>query len=124
MGDEFFDSGSAWWCIHAQTGHVYRIDLAREQPFDFVNASVAQFASAAFATLSWSNRLKRSVTQWATKLDELTRQIAAIDPASLKPTGSFWPAYLDHLRDDQPHLGVFKKGTVSDGQQALRVETW
>src|SRR5688572_13055556 len=36
LGDEFFCNGSAWWCIHQDTGQIDRIDIELDTPIDFV----------------------------------------------------------------------------------------
>jgi hypothetical protein len=37
---------------------------------------------------------------------------------------NFWPAYLDFIRGEGPHLGRFEKGSRVEGEQALQAGPW
>jgi hypothetical protein len=91
LGDEFFCNGSAWWCIHERTGQVDRIDIELARPIEFANSSVAHFASAVLAPLSWSRRLSRSAEEWPSEVDQFKRELAMIDLASMESRRNFWP---------------------------------
>jgi SUKH-4 immunity protein len=120
LGDEFFCNGSAWWCIHEQTGHVNRIDIELNQPIKFANSSVAHFASAVLAASSWSDRCSRSAENWPSEVDRLKRELADLDSSSMESDRNYWPVYLDFIRDEDPHLCAIEKGSRSEGEQALQ----
>jgi hypothetical protein len=117
LGDEFFSNGAAWWCIHQDSGHIDRIDIELEHPIRFANSSVAQFAAAALAAASWSER-------GGSEADELDRELTALDSASMGSDRNFWPAYLDCIRDEGPRPGAFQRGSRSEGERALQAGPW
>ena len=82
LGDEFFCNGSAWWCIHACTGQIVRIDIELAQPIEFANSGAAHFATAVLAAVVWSSRPSRSPEEWPSEVDQFKRELGSIDPAS------------------------------------------
>jgi hypothetical protein len=124
LGDEFFCNGEAWWCIHERTGQIDRIDIELAQPIEFVNSSVAHFASALLAALEWSSRISRSAEEWPSEVDEFKRKLAVNDPASMESRRNFWPVYLNFIREEGPQLGAFEKGSRLEGERALQAGPW
>jgi SUKH-4 immunity protein len=119
VGDEFFSNGAAWWCVHGPTGHVHRIDIEIEPPIAFANRSVAHFASAVLAASLWSTRCSRAVEKWPSEVDRLKRELAELDPPCMRSDRNFWPAYLDFIRSEGPHLAGFEKGSRAEGELAI-----
>jgi len=124
MGDEFFCNGAAWWCVHGPTGRVDRIDIEIEPPIEFANSSVAHFASALLGARLWSARSSRSSRDWPSEVDRFKHELAELDPACLQSDRHFWPAYLDFIRSEGPHLGLFEKGSRAEGERALKAGPW
>jgi hypothetical protein len=124
LGDEFFCNGAAWWCLHEQTGQVDRIDIELAQPIEFVNSSVAHFAAAVLAASAWSSRGSRSAEAWPTEVDAFKRELAVIDPECMASRRSFWPVYLDFIREEGPRRGAFEKGSRLQGERASRAGPW
>jgi SUKH-4 immunity protein len=125
IGDEFFCNGSAWWCVHAPTGRVDRIDIEIEhQPISFVNTSVAHFASALLAIWFWSAHSGRIVDRWPSEIENLKRELAVLDPPCMQSDKNFWPVHLDFLGSEGPQFRAFEKGSLAEGEAALKAGSW
>jgi hypothetical protein len=124
IGDEFFSNGAAWWCLHGPSGRVDRIDIEIEPPIEFVNSSVAHFASALLAASQWSAQCGHSVEEWLSEVDRFKRALAELDPPCVQSDRNFWPVRLDVIRSKGPHLRVFEKGSRAEGERALRAGPW
>ena len=124
IGDEFFCNGAAWWCVHGPTGRMDRIDIELKPPIEFANSTVAHFASAVLAALLWAAQCSRAVEEWPSEVDRLKRELAELDPPCMELDQNYWPAYLDFIRSEGPHLGRFEKGSRAEGEQALHAGPW
>jgi SUKH-4 immunity protein len=124
LGDDFFCNGSAWWCIDARTGSVNRIDIELPQPIEFVNSSVAHFASTLVAVSNWCEQCSQSPIEWNSRADQLNCELAVIDSRAMERNRSFWPALLDFIRHEGPQPNVLEKGTRLEGEQALQAGPW
>jgi hypothetical protein len=124
LGHEFFCNGAAWWCAHERTGQVDRIDIELNPPIEFASSSVAHLASAVLAAVRWSARCDRSVGEWRAEVDRLRRELTELDPAGMGSDRNFWPAYLDVIRDEEPHTVGFERGSRPDGEWALQEGPW
>jgi hypothetical protein len=124
VGDEFFCNGCASWCIHQDTGHVLRVDPELQEPVEFVNSSVAHFASAALTAVSWSQHCTRTAAEWVAEVDRLTQLLGLLDPESTRSTKQFWGSYLDFIRSEGPAKAACNKGTRHEAHQAWIAGPW
>jgi hypothetical protein len=101
MGEESFDNGSAWFCIHQDSGHVVRMDIELDNPISLVNTSVAHLATAILLSCSWSQESARQ-GQWSAMVDQLGDSLRRSDPGALRSKDTFWNGILDEMRNVGP----------------------
>jgi hypothetical protein len=123
IGDEFFCNGSAWWCLH-KAGHVVRIDIELTEPIELANSSVADFATALWAAVTWSQVCDRSPALWPSQVDRLRDELISLDAPGMRSEHSFWPRYLAFIRNEPPASSGWTKGSRSDGECAWKAGPW
>jgi hypothetical protein len=123
LGDEFFCNGGCWWCLHQTNGHVLRIDIELNDPIEFANTSVAQFAFALLAAVSWSKNCDRTATRWPGEVQRLESELRQLDPKSVRRGHNYWRMYLDFLREEG-RRAFFRKGSRAAGRRCLQEGPW
>ncbi len=124
IGDEYFCNGSALWCLNSLTENVERLDPELPQPIEFVNSSLAHFASCLVAAIRVSAQWSTDPRDWPHQIAQLKRVLAEIDPAIPSSERCFWQICLDYVDDDGGPPCVFKKGSLLDGTRALSEGPW
>jgi hypothetical protein len=107
LGDEEFDNGGAWYCIHQDAGHVVRIDPERDDSVSLVNTTVPRFATAMLMATSWSAGLRASSsTPWHAVVSRLEASLRALDPSAFDAESSRWRTVVRGVADEEP--GAFR----------------
>lgn len=102
IGEEEFCNGHASFCIHRIDETITRIDCELDEPEEFVNSTVPQFAESLLLAALWSGANCQDEIWWRTSLAELAHALELKDPDAFDGRKSFWPTLIDHIKDQSP----------------------
>jgi len=115
LGDEDFDNGGAWYCIHRDTGHVVRIDPEMDDSLSLVNTSIPRFAAAMLIATTWSAGIHASSsTPWHVVVSRLEASLRALDPSAFDAENSLWRTVVRGVADEES--GAFRIAGVPRGR--------